>query len=54
MKKENENEYPKMGKRPQVRNPALKPRSKEYDPVLAKRRKKEKERRLAARKNRGR
>lgn len=43
---------PKMGKRPQVRNPALDPRSKYYDPELAKRRKKEKARRKANRRNR--
>lgn len=49
-----ENDYPKMGKRPQVRNPALDPRSKYYDPELAKRRKKEKARRRASRLNRGR
>ena len=43
---------PKMGKRQQVRNPALDPRSKFYDPELARRRKKEKARRKANRKNR--
>lgn len=45
---------PSMGKRPQQRNPALDPNSREYDPELAKRRKKEKARRKARRKNRGR
>lgn len=53
-KKSKENDYPKMGKCPQVRNPALDPRSKYYDPELAKRRKKEKARRKANRRNRGR
>ena len=49
-----ENDYPKMGKRPQVRNPALDPRSKYYDPELVKRRKKEKARRKANILNEGR
>lgn len=43
---------PSMGKRPQKRNPALDPNSREYDSVLAKRRKKEKARRKANKKNR--
>lgn len=47
-----ETDYPKMGKRPQVRNPALDPKSMYYDPELAKRRKKEKARRKANRLNR--
>lgn len=52
MSKLKENEYPKMGKRPQVRNSALDPKSPYYDPELAKRRKKEKARRKANRLNR--
>lgn len=47
-------DYPKMGKNPQKRNPALDPRSRYYDPDLAARRKKEKARRKANRLNRGR
>lgn len=49
-----ENDYPKMGRCPQVRNPALDPGSAYYDPELAKRRKKEKARIKANRLNRGR
>ena len=52
MSKSKENEYPKMGKRPQVRNSALDPKSPYYDPELAKRRKKEIARRKANRLNR--
>lgn len=51
MRKEEEN-YPKMGKHSQIKNSALNPNSKNYDPDLAKRRKKEKERRKANRLNR--
>ena len=47
-------DYPKMGKFPQKRNPKLDPHNKEYDPILARRRKKEKERRKANRQRRGR
>lgn len=42
----------KLGKTEQKRNPKLNPRFKDYDHELARRRKKEKERRLANRKNR--
>lgn len=45
-------DYPKMDKKPQVRNPALDPHNKEYDPKLAKRRNKEKARRKTNQLNR--
>ena len=52
-KKEQEIETPKMGKRPQRKKSLLcNPDSKHYDPVVAERRLKEKNRRKAARHNR--
>lgn len=54
MSKIKDNDYPKMGKNPQRRNPKLDPHNKEYDEDLARRRKKEKARRKANRLNRGR
>ena len=47
MAKEQQRNLPKLGKIPQKRNSMLNPNCKDYDPVLAKRRQKEKNRRKA-------